>query len=266
MKTIYIDVLIAVNIFIDFFLIICTKRFLHIRASYKRMILGSVLGGILSLAALLPHIFFALNILLDVFGAASIVFVTFGKCSLKNYIKRVAAYFSLSFSFCGIMICVYTAFKPNGMAIYNDVVYFNISPVVLIILTLVCYYILKLIKRLTKGVNAIDTCNIEIIVTERVFVFCAKVDTGCTLKEPFSGDYVIVAEKILFDDFTIHENKKRMIPFESLGGTGIIEGFRPDRIKIDGNEINNNIFIGICENILKGDIKALIPSEIANKI
>lgn len=266
LRTIYIDVLITVNIFIDFFLIICTKKFLHIRVGLKRLILGSVLGGILSLTALLPHLFFGINILVDIAGACIIVFASFGKCNIKNYIKRICTYFSLSFSFCGIMIAIYTAFKPNGMAIYNDVVYFNISPILLIILTLACYYILNILKRLTKGVIGSSTCNIEILVNNTWLTFISKIDTGCNLKEPFSGNYVIVTERSLLQNYYPPKEQIRIIPFETIGGNGIINGFRPEKIKINGKEFDNNIYIGICENVINGDIKSLIPNEIISDV
>lgn len=266
MKTVYIDVLVTVNIFIDFFLLLCTQKALHIRTPYKRMIFAGIIGGIESLAALLPMLNFAVNLFIDVAGAAIIIFAAFGKCNIKTYVKRVAVYFSFSFSFCGIMIFVFSVFKPKGMEIYNNVVYFNISPVLLIILTLVCYYILKFIKRMTNGVNGVQTYNIEIDYDNSHFLFCAKADSGCTVKEPFSGNSVIVAEKCIFEKISFDETKLRVIPFESLGGTGIIKGFKPQKIIVDGKEIANDIYIGICENVLSGDIKALIPTEITDKI
>lgn len=266
MQTIYIDVLITVNIFIDFFLILCTKKFLNIRASFKRLILGSFLGGILSLVAILPEIPIFINLFIDVLFAMMIIFVSFGKTTVNNFIKRVAVYFIIAFLFCGIMIFIYTSFKPKGMEIYNDVVYFNISPILLIILSLVCYYILKLTKRLTKGVCGGGTCNVEIYLNGKYITFCSKIDTGCNLKEPFSGNYVIIAEKSLLDYYEPEKSKIRLIPFDSLGGKGIIKGFKPDRIKINGDFLQNDIYIGVCENILKGDIKSLIPFEIIKDI
>lgn len=262
MKSIYIDVLLTVNVFIDFILILCTKKALCINTTFKRMLLASLLGGAQSLIALLPPLPFIINIPIDILCAAAIIFCSFGKCTFKNFIKRTAVFLSLSFSFCGIMLFLYNAFRPNGMEVYNDIVYFNISPVLLIILTLVCYYILKLTKILTKGGNSSGVSNIEIKVNEQSFLFSAKIDTGCNLTEPFSGDYVIVAEKNLFDGFTPDETKTRVIPFESLGGNGIVKGFPPDEVKIDGKEIGKNIYIGICNNVLKGDVKAIIPYEL----
>ncbi len=262
MRTIYVDILIAVNVFIDFMLITCTAKFLHIKVKFIRLVLGSLLGGILSLAALLPKLFFLLNIAVNLFGTALIVITAFGFCGIKIYLRRIAVYFTISFIFCGIMIAIYTAFRPQGMAIYNNVVYFNISPALLIILTLVCYYILYLIKRLTKGVSGFGICCVEIILNGNSCIFNAKTDTGCNLKEPFSGYPVIIAEKELLNEINFVNCKMRIIPFESLGGGGIISGFKPDKILIDGKEISSEIYIGVCENVILSDVKALIPPEL----
>ena len=266
MRTVYIDILITVNIFIDFFLILCVKKLLNIRVSFKRIIAGSVIGGLLSIIALLPEIPIILNLLLDLISALIIIFISFGKTNINNFTKRVVLYFITSFIFCGIMIFVYSTFKPKGMEIYNDVIYFNISPTLLIILTIACYYILKLTKRLTKGVCGGDTCNIEVYLNGKYITFCSKIDSGCNLKEPFSGEYVIIVEKTLLDNYEPDDNKIRLIPFESLGGKGVLKGFKPERININGANQLNNVYLGICENTLNGDIKSLIPFEITKDI
>ena len=49
MNNIYIDVLITVNIFIDYFLLMLTKKIIGSDAKYLRIIIGSVAGGIFSL-------------------------------------------------------------------------------------------------------------------------------------------------------------------------------------------------------------------------
>ena len=257
--TIYIDVLVTVNIFIDFFLLMCVRRFLNIRARLFRLILGSLTGGILSLTALLPVIPAGLNIAADIIFASIIVFAAFGRTNIKNYIKRVAVYFGISFFFCGIMIFIYTAFKPNGMAICNDFVYFDISPVLLIALTLVCYYIMKLIQRLTKGDISKRVGNVEIELGGHSATFGAVLDTGCNVKEPFSGEYVIIAEKSLLSDIVPEKSKMRVIPFDSLGGNGLLMGFKPDKLTVDSKEVN--AYIGVCEDVIKSEVKAIAPYE-----
>ena len=69
-------------------------------------------------------------------------------------------------------------------------------------------------------------------------------------------------EENIFDDYVPDETKTRIIPFESLGGNGIVKGFPPDEVKIDGKEICKSIYIGICNDVLKGDVKAIIPYEL----
>ena len=69
-------------------------------------------------------------------------------------------------------------------------------------------------------------------------------------------------EQNIFDDYVPDKTKTRIIPFESLGGNGIVKGFPPDKVKIDGKEICKSIYIGICNDVLKGDVKAIIPYEL----
>ncbi|HCA04892.1 MAG TPA: hypothetical protein DEO32_03230 [Ruminococcaceae bacterium] len=262
MGTVYIDVLITVNIFIDFFLIICVKALLHINQKLYRLIFGAVLGGFFSLAALLPRIPFGLNFIADAALAVPIILVSFGFGSIKLLIKRTALYFFCSFFFCGIMIFVYTSFRPKGMEIYNDVVYFNISPVLLIILTLVCYYLLRLWERFSKSDMSRRVCKVTIRSNGKSADFNAVVDTGCNVREPFSDDYVIIAERELLNGIEPEENTLRLIPFETIAGSGIIRGFKPKQVLIDGREATESLYIGCCENVLKGDVRAIIPSEL----
>ena len=53
----------------------------------------------------------------------------------------------------------------------------------------------------------------------------------------------------------------RIIPFNSLGGKGILKGYKPDSVLING-KIIQNVYIGICENIIKSEIKAIVPYEL----
>ena len=266
LHTVYVDVLIVVNLFIDFMLLVCTKRILHLGGKLIRLILSAILGGLFSLAALLPTLPWVLNLLMDFVFAAVMVLIAFGKTDVKSYCKRTAVFFAVSFSFCGVMVFVYTLFKPKGMEVYNDVVYFNISPILLIILTLVCYYTMKLINRFTKGETAKQVCLVRLVYEEFETEFTAMIDTGCDVREPFSGEYVIIVDKKLLGGLEIARLPTRVIPFNSLGGNGYIEGFRTERLYIGQTEISNQIYIGVCENILNGSVRAIVPYEITKNL
>ena len=266
MRTVYVDVLIVVNIFIDFMLLYAAAKALQLRVKLLRLVLGGLLGGVFSLAALLPPLPWALNLLTDSICAAALVLTAYGKTDIKSFLRRTAVFFGISFFFCGIMLFICTMFRPKGIEVYNDVVYFNISPVLLILFTLVCYYLLRLYRFLTNKTNGKTVCTVKLTVGGSQAEFRAIVDTGCDVREPFSGAYVIIAERELVPlptDLFFH---KRIIPFSSLGGEGILEGFRTDRLQIDGKELSNRIYIGLCDGVLKGEVKALVPSAIMKEL
>lgn len=263
MRTVYIDVLITVNLFIDFFLLLCTKTLLHIHTSIRRLIIGAAFGGSLSLIALLPALPAGINIAADVALSVPIVLIAFGRCEPKLIVKRTAAYFLCSFVFCGVMVLLYTSLKPKGMAVYNNVVYFNISPMLLIILTLAAYYVIKLTEKLTRGEIGKRVCEVKVFDKSGCAQFHAMVDTGCHVREPFSGRYVIIAEQELVRELSLSENTLRVIPFGSLNGSGVIRGYLPSRVLIDGSPTEELPYIGICENIMKGEVRAIIPRELA---
>lgn len=263
MQTVYVDVLIFLNMIIDFLILMTLKNIFCINITYKRIVLGSGFASLFSLIALIPSINFALNILLGLISAGLSVFVTFGRCSIANYIKRVCGFFAINFLFAGFMTVVYMMFKPKGMIISNNIVYFNISPLLLIILTLICYFILYMIKRLfNKQPAAMQICNVSVMICNKKFSFKARIDTGCDLREPFSGSSVIVAEKSLFDDLKPPEENLRVIPFSSLGGEGIIKGIKAQEVIINNKKILKEIYVGFCENIFTGEIKALVSNDI----
>lgn len=153
-------------------------------------------GGSAKSYCTVPSPAFLLNIPIDVLCAAGIVLCAFGKCPFKCFIKRISVFLSLSFSFCGIMMFLYNAFKPKGMEVYNDTVYFNISPVLLIILTLVCYYILKLTKILTKGGNGSGVCKVEIKINEQSYFSLQRLILVATLLNHFREIMSLLLNKI----------------------------------------------------------------------
>lgn len=264
MQTVYIDVMIFTNMFEDFLLLLAVKRIMRLNVKNYRLIIGSLSGGILSLLSLI-EIYFILGLLLKVITVSLLILITFGYKSRKQFIKAAALLLIITFLVSGALICFYLALKPKGMAIINDRVYFDISPLLLIILTLVVYFILLLFKKIFR-----NHCRPALLKRVRVNyenyvsdIVC-KVDSGLNAKEPFSGSSVIVVDKNALG-FNVKETVLRVIPFKSLGGNGIIYGFKPDNVSIDDKIVNEEIYIGICENIFNGEIKGLIPENLSGE-
>lgn len=263
MQTIYIDVLIFLNMLEDFLLLLGVKRVLRIKVKSYRLLLGSLWGGALSLAVFLPDMGFWFCCGIKLLSSITLTIITFGCKNLKLFIKEVLTLFVISFLFSGAMIFFCLAFKPKGMKIINDVVYFDISPALLIILTLIIYFILLIYKSLFKNrENGSRMYKVKILYKNNISEFSCKCDSGLSVKEPFSGSSVIIAEKSILNNIEPCRERMRIIPFESLGGKGIIYGFKAEEVYIDGKKSEEEIYIGICDNLLKEEAKGLVPENL----
>ncbi len=260
-QVIYIDVLICVNLVINYFLILATSKFLYLKLKRLRLILGEVLGAVYSLYILLPDYSVFVSLIIRLFMAVTIMGAVFGFKNFKILAKSVAYFFVVSFLFSGIMFGMWYVFRPKGMAINNGVVYFNISPSLLIASSLVAYTVIEVTNRvLEKKENKNLICSVLVKVGERQVNFMAKVDTCNSLREPFSNLPVIVASEevlrpVLPQNFQaiIKENevqnlenfKIRFIPFQTVSGEGLLPAFKPDIVKIK-NDFEKEAYIAVC--------------------
>ena len=135
--------------------------------------------------------------------------------------------------------------------------------------------------------------KLKIIFNGKEIIVDAMVDTGNMLKEPLTGNPVVVIEKtslydllpkeilnntesILGGDFnnipekikTEYVQKLKIIPFSSLGKqNGMLVGIKPDKVIIineENEETKENIVVAIYNKSLtkKGEYNALIGMEL----
>ncbi len=251
--TIYIDTLIFTNVIIDYILLIITGDILKINYKHYRIVLSSIFGGITSLIILLPSLNFLFNTLIQIIICCTIILLAFGFKSIKCFVKRIFIFFLITTCFTGIIFFLISKIKTNFISINNNIVYFNISPILLIVLTSIAYLILSFIGKIK-----IDKRNlvhkISFVFQGKEYKFISRYDTCCNIKEPFSGGEVILVEKNLLDKIIVPDGYYRIIPFNSLGGEGIIKGFRPEELYIDNVKITQTVYIGITEGVFKDEI------------
>lgn len=262
MRTVYIDVFLFINMFENYLLLLCTRYILKLRCKAYRPVLGCLAAAILSMIVLLPVESFILNISATLITCSIAVIISFGFHGKKLFFKSLLTLTALTFLYSGAMIFLYLAIKPRGMVIINNRPYFDISPLLLIILTAAIYSLLFIYRKLFANHSRANLLHsVKLKYKESICEFKAKEDTACNIKEPFSGSSVIIVEKSELT-FSPEESKRRIIPFESLGGSGIIYAFKPDEVYIDERKAEQEIYIGICNEILKTEIKGLIPESV----
>ncbi|HHZ05671.1 MAG TPA: sigma-E processing peptidase SpoIIGA [Clostridiales bacterium] len=287
-KTVYIDVLLCVNLFINYFILLAVAKFSKVVPKQYRLLLGSGFGALTALIILLPEINGIANVVIKLLIAVAIIFISFGRQSKKTFIKNLATFFLISFCFCGVMMAVWFLFTPKGMVVKNSVVYFNISPVIMIVSTLLCYVILRIVSRISgREAPSIEVCKLKIFNNNCYTEIYGRVDTGNTLTEPFSTSPVIVADRRSIESVipaevleymtarvtsnTLKNNSSnskniRLIPYNSVGGEGLLPAFVPQEIYINGEPYDGKVFIAICpDSRITGECKAIVNPQIINR-
>lgn len=275
MITIYVDVLICVNFFVNYFILLCVKKFLSLNTKNSRLIISSALASLFSLLIFLPPLPSPLSLLIKIACSVVTVLMIFGFKGKRCFFRQLCVFVFTNVGFCGIILLVSGISVNKITVVNNDWIYLHISPVFFLIMTLVCYFIFRAAQLLTS--HRTDEYLIHRIKVKRsgkTWEFLGKTDTGCSLYEPFSGSPVIIADAKIFSKeqgqktsskgFPLHslneseaepnifENASfRIIPYETLSGAGFLKAFKADEVYIDGKKSEKEIYIAISQGKLK---------------
>ena len=283
MKTVvYIDVLFCVNLIVDYVMLLSVKKLLSLQVRRKRLMLGAVIGGVGSFAALLPPMPAPVSMLISLGVCILMMSAALMPVSLRRLALASGVLFAVSFLYCGIMTAVLTLLSPSSMTVRNSVVYIGIHPLLLIALTMICYGILHIFYAFRGNSASISShCRVKVRMGGRTITANGLIDTGNTLHEPFSGDCVVVMKqecceemKEMSDvlktpsfeqDDLIRGIGVRMIPYSSVGGSGLLAAVRPSEMVIstENREFKVSAFLafGDGSNFSEG-CECLVPAEL----
>ena len=278
---VYADVLIVLNLFVNFFILKFTCRLCKENLRFLRVISASFVGAAFSLYIFLPPTGMITETVFRLVISSLIILLAFGFDSIKSFLRRIAVFFAASFLYAGGMMGIWTIFKPNNLAINNGVVYVDISPPVLIIATLVSYAMLSLMRFFSlKQAYSGKRCKLKITYNEKSIVLTALVDTGHSLIDVLTERDVIIIERKLAMQLTeilptINKINNvelprgfRLIPYSVVGGHGLLPAFIPDRVELlEGNnkrEISSTM-LGVSEEPLGEDYKGIISPAVLAK-
>ncbi len=280
----YADVLLAINYIISHLMLICTQRLSGIPLSPKGGVLGSLWGGICALSIFLPPQGGAMSIAIRIITVCGMLLLAYRGRSVREYLRLCIILMLVSFVFAGLVfgLCL---ILPGGPVSYTSgVVYLNISPFVLLLTTGVAYLFLGVVRRIYGNIKQEKSLHMATISRDGVEVelqlFC---DTGNNLQEPFSGKSVVVCslkallpllsmeEAALCSDIGSHtEIPKglRLVPYNAVGGSGLLIAFEPDSffIFIGERRLDFSVFIGINPVDMTGCDGVFSPSLIEMRV
>ena len=243
--TIYIDVLISVNLIIDYLIISLTSKLLKTHCRIARQLLGAFVGGLGSLFILIPEVGFGFSLILRLGTSFAVVISTYGIGKLAQFFRRTACFYIISFLFSGVMFALWFFIKPKGLYLQNGIVYYNISTLVLVLSGVFSYLLISLVSRFIKRGDT-PMCRVSVVTEKSRIEADVLVDTGNRLREPFSEKPVLLLDPRYEFLMSEYENKMRVIPYSTVSGEGVIMGARPKAVYLlnEGSE-SIDVYIAI---------------------
>lgn len=274
MPVIYLDVLIALNLFIDFLLLTAVAAWGHLPHRRWRLIAAAGVGAVAACTVLLPPLPWWGAAAIDVGVAAVMVRVAFAWRGWRGYGKSLATLYVLSAGFSGVCTLIYRLFSPMGFQVINGTVYYDVPPITLVIMTVISYAALTAFEKLARPkVFGRHTYRIVIEHNGETATVTALYDSGNLLTETFSGAPVIVAERRALGHWRLPENAEqaaamgfRMIPTHTADGDGLRPAFRPERVLLQAGlrPVQNitGVYVAVVDTLGCGDFQAVIGTPV----
>ena len=275
MRVIYIDILLLLNFYVTYFLIVGLCCFLHRKISLHRRLLGSLVGTVSSLMIFLPPLPLIVNIAGKAVVSLLITLISLGFGSIKAFIKNSALFFVVNCVYAGIMLALWLLCAPMGMMYNNGAAYLNIPFWAVIMSTLISYIILLVIRRILDSKTDLDkNYLLEIETAAGNVTLDAIPDSGNKLTDFLTGLPVVFCDInkcadlcpkeifIYLSDLNreyVSMHKVRLLPCSTVSGDTVAVCFKPDKLFIvDGkNKKEINALVGFTKKGLNGNFGAI---------
>ena len=281
---IYVDVLLFTNTVVDFLLLNLTSVMSGYKIRKLRLISGALSSALFSLAVFLPSTSCLLEVLLRIASSVVGVTVTFGFKNLKRYTVCLLLFYAVSFIYAGLMMGIYMIFEPKRMSVNNEIVYFDISALSLIVSSLVFYLVIVIAKKLIKR----NSNNAARLITELEFLnkkisADAMVDTGHSLTDAYDGSSVIIIDRVTAEQlFGFNDTERiikmlppqseslkkrfRLLPVKTVSSENLMPAVKIDKAIVNGKYTLDHPVAVISNGYLSSDYSVIISPAAAGTI
>ena len=266
MDIIYIDRLFALNLILDYLLMLCTARLCGIRLRRIKYLLSAIFGAGYAALSLLPRLSFLSLAPIKLISGALLALIAYG--TEEKLWRCCLTFFAVSVLFGGT---VWAISIQNGGSI-GGTSYLPVSMPVLVISFALIYAVLSFVfRRSIKSADMyVSDAKISFLGNE-VSLKCLH-DSGNALYDPLTGSCVLIAgreklaplfpnckKELISTDCTLLlqsaycAGRLRLIPYSAVGTQcGMLTVFRPDEVIVDGIP-RDDIVVAISPTPVGGD-------------
>lgn len=262
MVYIVLEYLLLENFIINYLILSLNKILLRIEVKGIRLITGGGLASLFSLIFFYPKLHFLTTSWGKLIISIIIIRISYGFINYKIFIKALMGFYIISFIIAGASMGLYLSKIDLFSMINKNFTLLGGFPIKYLIMGIGLSYII--IKSVFKYHNYKSTKDNYIVDTtifykNQSISFKALLDTGNSLKDPITNKKVIVVEYNVLrgilpekvgalveannsEDYEFVERtltqiemeiRLMMIPFRSVGKSGIIFAFKPDNIVLE---------------------------------
>ena len=273
----YGDVLFLINFSMDFLVLFCTAKILHIKQKPLLLILSSALGGAYAVAALFMEST-ALSVICNILCALLMCFIAFPRVRGFAFLKCAVLFFGLSLLTGGGITASYALLSKLGRGVN---VSSDLTPV-LSDIPLGTFCILGVISMILSFVTG-KIFNRQSEKKETAVIISGKrgkvtlrclCDSGALLREPVSGAPVIITsldkvkdcvDEKLFEalsspDMSVAADGLRIIPANGISGGKLLLGFLPEQVTVKG--CDRRAVVAVTDNSDFGGFDGIVPAAL----
>ncbi|MGN1352838.1 MAG: sigma-E processing peptidase SpoIIGA [Bacilli bacterium] len=235
----YLDLIFIINIWFDFLILLTVAILLKRNIKIKRIILGSLFGGLTFFI-----LFFKLNTLeLMIYKVIVSIFmclITFSFKNIKYSFSNLSYFYLVSIILGGGMYLLNDSFvTSNGLVFKNN---FDFNYLFLFILSPIIIFIY--IKQSLKLKNNYSNYHkVDILYKNKLYRLNGYLDTGNNLFDPYKKRNIILVKLNL--NYSLED--VIYTPYESLNNVGVIKCLCVDKIYVDQKEFKNYL-IGLSND------------------
>jgi len=252
---IYADTLFIVNFSMDFLSLYICARLMRYRIFPKRLAAAAAIGAAYALFSVIVSSFAELTLVqlpLLMLCAFLMAYTAFGG-GLKKALGCSAAYLAVNLGLGGLMTVLFSAASGIVGINYGDLTVSapDSSPVLFGIITVISAAVSIIYGKFKEQSLSQKNVTAHLKAFEAELKLTLMPDSGNLLRDPFSGKPVIIitansVKNVFPNDINEAIQRKiptivdyspmglRLIPTHSLNGNGILLGFRPELVEIDG--------------------------------
>lgn len=268
---IYIDILFITNAVMTYFILYAVSLILKDSVKKIRILTASCLGGIYSCFMFFESLYFLYSFLFKIIFSCFTVFVAYKSKNIVTYIKKVIAFYIVSFLLGGVTFFIVSHSNVKNVMTANGVYYFEIPVYLFLASSFVCHLFISFFSHVYSHNKKASYKTVNVCLNGKSANLLCLVDSGNLLTDPITNEPVIVCELDaikniisqktydLFKDYSFNMEdeaqklKIRVIPFTSLGNeNGFILGFKPDFVFI-GGMAKENVIIGVYNKKLSNN-------------